>query len=97
MERLVDAEMFMSASSMKPLTSICKTQNSEKSNSSPFNFEHHPWRYQNISLQMEFLIRFVQIHETFRKPEIEALAVVQDVDVEFLTYAESVSLSVAMS
>ncbi len=46
---------------------------------------------------MEFLIRFVQIHETFRKPEIEALAAVQDVDVEFLTYAESVSLCSAMS
>ncbi len=45
---------------------------------------------------MEFLIRFVQIHETFRKPEIEALAVVRDVTVEFLTYTESVSLIIAM-
>lgn len=42
---------------------------------------------------MEFLIRFVQIHETFRKPEIEALAVVEDVHVNFLSYLESVSLS----
>ena len=39
---------------------------------------------------MEFLIRFVQIHETFRKPEIEALAVLANVNVEFLFYSESV-------
>lgn len=40
---------------------------------------------------MEFLIRFVQIHETFRKPEIEALAVVENVNFEFLAYTETVS------
>ncbi|KAK4691384.1 tRNA (guanine10-N2)-methyltransferase, partial [Lecanoromycetidae sp. Uapishka_2] len=43
---------------------------------------------------MEFLIRFVQIHETFRRPEIEALAVVEGIHVEFLTYAESSPYSV---
>lgn len=39
---------------------------------------------------MDFLIRFVQIHESFRKPELEALAVLADVNVEFLFYTESV-------
>ncbi len=39
---------------------------------------------------MEFLIRFVQIHETFRKPEIEALAALANINVEFLIYGETV-------
>ncbi len=39
---------------------------------------------------MDYLIRFVQIHETFRKPEVEALAVLADVNVEFLFYSENV-------
>lgn len=39
---------------------------------------------------MEYLIRFVQIHETFRKPEIEALAILANVKVEFLSYSENV-------
>ena len=43
---------------------------------------------------MDFLIRFVQIHETFRKPEIEALAVLANVNLEFLLYTESVRLDV---
>lgn len=38
----------------------------------------------------DYLIRFVQVHETFRKPEIEALAVLADVNVEFLFYSEYV-------
>ena len=43
---------------------------------------------------MDFLIRFVQIHETFRKPEIEALAVLASVNVEFLFYTETVRLKI---
>ena len=43
---------------------------------------------------MDFFIRFVQIHETFRKPEIEALAVLANVNVEFLSYTESVRLDI---
>jgi len=39
---------------------------------------------------MEYLIRFVQIHESFRKPEIEALAALANVNVEFLSYSENV-------
>lgn len=39
---------------------------------------------------MEFLIRFVQIHESFRRPEIEALAALGGIDVEFLVYNECV-------
>lgn len=42
---------------------------------------------------MDFLIRFVQIHETFRKPEIEALAVLASVNVEFFFYSENVCLA----
>ena len=50
----------------------------------PWLIAHHP------ILVMDFLIRFVQCHETFRKPEIEALAVLANVNVEFLFYSESV-------
>lgn len=39
---------------------------------------------------MEYLIRFVQIHESFRKAEIEALAVLADVKVEFISYDDNV-------
>ena len=48
-------------------------------------------------VKMDYLIRFVQIHETFRKPEIEALAVLTDVDVEFLSYSEDVCLTAKCS
>lgn len=41
---------------------------------------------------MEFLIRFVQVHETFRKPEIEALAALADINAEFLLYSENVRI-----
>lgn len=39
---------------------------------------------------MDYLIRLVQIHESFRKPEIRALAVLADINVEFLVYSEYV-------
>ena len=42
---------------------------------------------------MDFLIRFVQTHETFRKPEVEALAVLANVNVEFIFYSEIVCLN----
>ncbi|KAI9735205.1 MAG: tRNA methyltransferase 11 [Cirrosporium novae-zelandiae] len=35
---------------------------------------------------MQYLIRFANVHETFRKPEIEALAALANVDVEFVFY-----------
>lgn len=35
---------------------------------------------------MEYLIRFAQVHETFRRPEIEALATLAGVDIEFVHY-----------
>ncbi|KAL1988250.1 hypothetical protein VTN96DRAFT_225 [Rasamsonia emersonii] len=35
---------------------------------------------------MEYLIRFAQAHETFRRPEIEALAKLAGIDVEFVFY-----------
>lgn len=39
---------------------------------------------------MEYLVRFVQVHESFRKPELEALAVLANVNLEFLSYSEYV-------
>ena len=39
---------------------------------------------------MEYLIRLVQVHESFRRPELKALAVLADVNVEFLFYSEYV-------
>ena len=38
----------------------------------------------------DYLIRLVQVHETFRKPELEALATLAKVDVGFLFYNEYV-------
>jgi tRNA G10 N-methylase Trm11 len=40
---------------------------------------------------MEYLIRFIQMHETFRKREIEALAELAGVNIEFLSYFKDVS------
>ena len=40
---------------------------------------------------MDYLIRFVQVHESFRKPEIEALAVFHNIDIEWIQYDENVS------
>jgi len=35
---------------------------------------------------MEYLIRFVQTHESFRQPEIEALASLENVEVDIVNY-----------
>ena len=43
-----------------------------------------------LSPEMEYLIRLVQVHESFRRPELEALAILADVNVEFLFYSEYV-------
>ncbi|KAL7628466.1 hypothetical protein AAE478_002669 [Parahypoxylon ruwenzoriense] len=37
---------------------------------------------------MEYLIRFSQSHETFRLPEIQALAIVEGVDLEVISYSD---------
>ena len=39
---------------------------------------------------MEYLIRYVQTHETFRRPEIQSLATLAEINVEFLVYSEYV-------
>lgn len=39
---------------------------------------------------MEYLIRFRQMHETFRQPEIEALAELNKFTVEWLSYSDDV-------
>jgi tRNA (guanine10-N2)-methyltransferase len=41
---------------------------------------------------MEYLIRFIQTHETFRKPETDALAELAGLDVDWLFYSEEVCL-----
>lgn len=42
---------------------------------------------------MEYLIRLTQIHETFRLAELRALAVLEDIDLEILSYSPSASPS----
>lgn len=39
---------------------------------------------------MEYLVRFVQHHESFRKEEIKALAVLADINIEWIYYSEVV-------
>jgi tRNA (guanine10-N2)-methyltransferase len=41
---------------------------------------------------MEYIIRFAQVHETFRQPEIQALASLHNIDLEIISYDETVSL-----
>ena len=41
---------------------------------------------------MDFLIKFAQAHETFRLPEIEALALVEGLDLQVLEYSLEVRL-----
>ena len=43
-----------------------------------------------ITNHMDYLVRFVQVHESFRRPELEALAALANVHVELLTYSERV-------
>lgn len=40
---------------------------------------------------MEYLIRLIQIHETFRRPELEALAEIANIKLEFVFYSADVS------
>lgn len=39
---------------------------------------------------MEYMIRFTQVHETFRLAEIKALAVLAGVDLEIISYSPNV-------
>jgi tRNA (guanine10-N2)-methyltransferase len=39
---------------------------------------------------MDYLVRFAQAHETFRRPEIHACATLAGVDLEILSYYEFV-------
>lgn len=39
---------------------------------------------------MDFLIKFAQAHETFRVPEIEALALVEGLDMKIVDYSQDV-------
>ena len=42
---------------------------------------------------MDYLIRFVHIHETFRQPETDALAELAALKIEWLSYSEDVRAS----
>ena len=46
---------------------------------------------------MEYLIRLAQMHETFRRPELEALAVLHNVDLEILEYSDEVRAKTGFS
>jgi tRNA (guanine10-N2)-methyltransferase len=39
---------------------------------------------------MEFLIRFIQMHESFRKPETDAIADLLGLEIDWIRYAEDV-------
>jgi tRNA (guanine10-N2)-methyltransferase len=39
---------------------------------------------------MDYLVRFAQIHETFRRPELQACATLAGVDLEIISYCEYV-------
>lgn len=39
---------------------------------------------------MEYLIRFIQMHETFRKPETDSLADLNGFKLEWLSYSDDV-------
>lgn len=40
---------------------------------------------------MDYLIRFIQVHESFRKAETEALAELFEIEIEWVLYSENVS------
>jgi tRNA (guanine10-N2)-methyltransferase len=41
-------------------------------------------------MTMEYLIRLAQMHETFRRPELESLAELHNVDLVILEYSDEV-------
>lgn len=43
-----------------------------------------------------YLVRMAQVHPTFRKPELEALALMAGVEVEFVQYSEYVCLIISL-
>ena len=42
---------------------------------------------------MDYLIRFVQVNESFRKPEIESLASLYNIPFEWVSYSEKVRIA----
>lgn len=48
-------------------------------------------------MNMEYLIRFIQTHETFRQPEIDALAELHGIELEWLDYSHDVGLDACMT
>lgn len=54
--------------------------------------ECSPASFRSPHLEMEYLIRFAQIHESFRRVELEALADLLHIDIAFLAYNQYVRL-----
>lgn len=44
---------------------------------------------------MDYLVRFAQVHESFRRPELQALADLNSIAVEFLDYSHLPTVSSA--
>lgn len=42
---------------------------------------------------MDYIIRFSQSHESFRLPEVQSLARLEDIDLKVLSYSQDVSAS----
>jgi tRNA (guanine10-N2)-methyltransferase len=42
---------------------------------------------------MEYMVRFTHVHETFRLPEIQALAVLHGIDLEVVSYSPTVGVA----
>lgn len=67
------------------------TSTSSKSSEKSRGDARHTNRLESVPLTMEYLIRLIQIHETFRKPELEALAEIANIKMEFVFYSANVS------
>ncbi|KAL4881549.1 SIR2-domain-containing protein [Aspergillus karnatakaensis] len=50
---------------------------------------HVPQIYISRTVKMEYIIRFAQTHETFRQPEIQAIANLHNIDLEIISYDET--------
>lgn len=47
--------------------------------------------YEVNTVKMDYLIRFSQSHETFRLPEMQALALIEGIDLKVISYTLDVS------
>lgn len=43
---------------------------------------------------MEYLVRLIQVHETFRVPELQSLAKLEGVNLQIVEYSDDVCLKI---